>query len=67
MANGKMQIPDRKITVGALVSAIVTVTVWGIQTTVDVAAPESGFRIPAEIAVAFNGIALFVVQYFTKN
>ena len=50
----------RKVMIGGLVSGIVTVLCWAVGT-------FSGQQIPAEVAVALNGILTFIAQYLVPN
>ena len=48
--------PARKVWVGALTGAIVTIIVWIIET-------AANYKIPASIVVAFNTVVSFIVSY----
>ena len=55
-----MQIPDKKVQVGAGMGGFAAVTAYAIQA-------YTGEVIPAEVAIAGSTFLTFVVQYFVPN
>jgi len=52
--------PSRKVVVGGLAGALVTILVWMSKAYAQV-------EVPAEVAVAFSAVFTFVLQYFVPN
>lgn len=55
-----LETPDRKVTVGLVAGAIMTVVAW-------ISANFFGVVIPAEVALAGSTIILFALQYHVPN
>jgi mannose/fructose/N-acetylgalactosamine-specific phosphotransferase system component IIC len=55
-----MQAPDRKVSVGLLAGATMSVIAWASQ-------QFSGVAIPADVAIAGATIISFVIQYFVPH
>ena len=52
--------PSRKVTVGALVSAVVVILTWASKA-------YGHVEVPPEIAVAANGVLSFLASYLVPN
>jgi hypothetical protein len=55
-----MQTPDRKVTVGLVAGAIMTILAW-------CSGEFAGVTIPAEVALAGSTVILFALQYLVPN
>lgn len=52
--------PDRKVNVGLLAGAVMTIVAWASKAYADV-------EIPAEVALAGATVIVFALQYFVPN
>lgn len=55
-----IQIPSRKVTVGLVAGAIMTILAWISKT-------YAGVEIPADVALAGATVINFILQYATPN
>lgn len=53
-------VPNRKVAVGGIAGAIMIVVAW-------VSKAYAGVEIPAEVALSFSTIIVFILQYFVPN
>lgn len=60
VVESKREPVHRKVMVGGLVSGVVTIACWCV-------AEFAGKPMPAEVAVALNGVLTFIAQYFVPN
>jgi hypothetical protein len=52
--------PNRKVVVGAMAGAVMTILAWCSQA-------FAGVVVPAEVALAGSTVIVFIVQYFVPN